>query len=198
MSDPVTIGDLAASALALAAPEVIKSAVGEAVKDAYKALKEKIAIWASGDVEALTNEPDSKGRQLTVAEKIDKQSPDDQSVVEALAKALMDALEARRQVIPRLPPRPASLGFRRISYRLVAISTPRQIFPSSRLCFELRSSASGVAQPVLREPILEWLSPSDAFDDGEPNSLQFSALGLSPCRNIVWTRRRSTQNPRVG
>ncbi len=133
MSDPVTIGDLAASALALAAPEVIKSAVGEAVKDAYKALKEKIAIWASGDVEALTNEPDSKGRQLTVAEKIDKQSPDDQSVVEALAKALMDALEARRQVIPRLPPRPASLGFRRISYRLVAISTPRQIFPSSRL-----------------------------------------------------------------
>lgn len=100
MSDPVTIGDLAASALALAAPEVLKSAVGEAVKDAYKALKEKIAIWASGDVEALAHEPDSKGRQLTVAEKIDKQSPDDQSAVEALAKALMDALEASERSHP--------------------------------------------------------------------------------------------------
>ena len=94
MPDPVTIGALAASALAMAAPEVLKSAVGEATKDLYKKLKKEVAAWAGGDVEALEQEPDSKGRQLIIAEKIDKQSPDYQSAVQGLAKALMDALEA--------------------------------------------------------------------------------------------------------
>ena len=42
MSDPVTIGALAASALAMAADAALKGAVGEAVKDGYKVLKEKI------------------------------------------------------------------------------------------------------------------------------------------------------------
>jgi hypothetical protein len=94
MPDLVTIGNLAASALAMTAPEVLKSAVGEATKDLYKRLKKEVAAWAGGDVEALEQEPDSKGRQLIIAEKIDKQSPDDQSAIQALAKALMDALEA--------------------------------------------------------------------------------------------------------
>jgi hypothetical protein len=100
MSDSVTIGAMAASALAMAADAALKGAVGEAVKDAYKTLKEKIAAWAGGDVEALAKEPDSKGRQLTVAEKIDKQSLGDQTDVQALAKALMDALEANERDQP--------------------------------------------------------------------------------------------------
>ena len=41
MFDPVTIGALAASALAIAAPEVVKSVVGQSVKDAYNALKDR-------------------------------------------------------------------------------------------------------------------------------------------------------------
>ena len=62
----------AASALAMAADAALKGAMGESVKDAYKALKEKVATWAGGDVEALVCEPESKGRQIIVAEKIDK------------------------------------------------------------------------------------------------------------------------------
>jgi hypothetical protein len=45
MSDPVTIGTLAASVLAMAAEAVFKSSVGEVVKDAYKNLKERIEAW---------------------------------------------------------------------------------------------------------------------------------------------------------
>ena len=100
MSDSVTIGMMVASVLAMAANAALKGAVGEAVKDAYKALKEKVAVWADGDVEALTNEPESKGRQVVVAEKIDQQSSDDLIAVQALAKALLDALEANEHNNP--------------------------------------------------------------------------------------------------
>jgi hypothetical protein len=100
MSDPMTIGALAASALAMGAEAVLKGGVGEAVKDAYKALKEKITTWASGDVEALANEPDSKGRQIIVSEKIDKQSPDNQNAVQTLAMALINAMEANESSHP--------------------------------------------------------------------------------------------------
>lgn len=100
MSDPVTIGSMAASALAMAAPEVLKTAVGEAAKDAYKALKEKIAVWAGGEVATLEAAPGSKGKQLAVAEIIDEQSPVDRDAIHALAKALMDALEASERSHP--------------------------------------------------------------------------------------------------
>ena len=62
MADPVTIGALAAATLSMAAKEVVKTGVGEAVKDAYKNLKSKIAAWAGGDVEALADEPESAGQ----------------------------------------------------------------------------------------------------------------------------------------
>ena len=53
MADPVTIGVLTASALAMAGEAALKGAVGEAAKDAYKALKNRVARWAGSDVEAL-------------------------------------------------------------------------------------------------------------------------------------------------
>lgn len=46
VAEPVTVGILAVSALAIAAETVIKGAVSEAVKDGYKALKERISLWA--------------------------------------------------------------------------------------------------------------------------------------------------------
>ncbi len=97
MIDPVTVGALAASLLAMAAKEALKTGVGEAVKDAYAKLKTKIAGWAGADVEALAKEPDSAGRQLTVAETINRQSPSDLAEVRTLALALNEALsEAAR------------------------------------------------------------------------------------------------------
>jgi hypothetical protein len=92
MTDPVTIGGLAASLLATAAPEALKTGVSEAIKDAYKALKAKIGGWAAADVEALAKEPGSPGRQLIVAEMINRQSPSDLAEVRTLALALNGAL----------------------------------------------------------------------------------------------------------
>jgi hypothetical protein len=53
MVDPVTVGSLVAGALSMTAEAVLKGTVGEAVKDGYKALKEKVSHWASGEVTAL-------------------------------------------------------------------------------------------------------------------------------------------------
>jgi hypothetical protein len=50
MPDPVTLGGLAALALSMTAESMLKGTVGEAAKEAYHALKNKIAQWAGGDV----------------------------------------------------------------------------------------------------------------------------------------------------
>jgi hypothetical protein len=92
MSDPVTIGTLAASVLAMAAETVLKSSVTEVVKDAYKKLKEKVAAWSRGDVETLEKMPTSISRQRVIAEEIDRQSPEDQAEIRRLAVALSEAL----------------------------------------------------------------------------------------------------------
>ncbi len=46
MPDPVTAGALVAWALGLGGEAIVKGAVGEAVKDAYQALRAKISTWA--------------------------------------------------------------------------------------------------------------------------------------------------------
>jgi hypothetical protein len=92
MSDPVTIGALAASMLAMTAQAVLKSGVGEVVKDVYGALKDKVKIWVGADVEALEKAPTSTLRQAVIAEEIDKRSPEDQADIKRLAVALSEAL----------------------------------------------------------------------------------------------------------
>jgi hypothetical protein len=94
MTDPVTIGMLATSALAMASDAALKGVVGEAVKDAYKALKDKIAHWAGADVDALEKAPASTARQSVVAEAVDGQPAEEQVPVKALAEALIAALKS--------------------------------------------------------------------------------------------------------
>lgn len=98
MTDQVTIGTLAASALAMASDEAVKGFVGEAVKDAYKKLKDKIAYWAGADVDALEKAPASTARQGLIAEAIDGQPSEEQTLVKGLAAELVAALksEARK------------------------------------------------------------------------------------------------------
>jgi hypothetical protein len=93
MADPITIGALTASVLAIGAEAALKGAVGEAVKDAYKALKEKVAGWAGADVEALENAPTSTARQAVVAEEIDRQPFENQATLRVLVDALIVALK---------------------------------------------------------------------------------------------------------
>jgi hypothetical protein len=99
MSDPVTIGYLVAQAVALAAPEILKTSVGEATKDAYKALKDKIAHWAGAEVAALEAAPSSKGKQLAVAELIDDRPEDERETLRAVVQALVEHLKKDAPVI---------------------------------------------------------------------------------------------------
>jgi hypothetical protein len=99
MTDPMTIGALVTSALATAAPEVVKSAAGETAKDAYKALKEKLWPSAAAEVATLEAAPGSKGKQLAVAEIIDARPADEQQALRALAEALLAQLKASAPAI---------------------------------------------------------------------------------------------------
>lgn len=96
MVDPVTavtVGSLVAGALSMTAEAVLKGAVGEAVKDGYKALKERVSHWASGEVTALEATPSSIGRQTVIAEIIDAQLEEDRKSLRALAEALVAQLK---------------------------------------------------------------------------------------------------------
>ena len=99
MTDPVTVGALVVGALSMAAEAVLKGAVGEAVKDGYKALKEKVSRWASGDVEELEKTPSSAARQAVIAEIIDAQSKEDQLLLRDLAEALVAKLKESARTI---------------------------------------------------------------------------------------------------
>jgi hypothetical protein len=93
MSDPATIGSIASIVLSIASEAALKGAVGEAVKDAYKALKEKISHCAAGDLEALERNPVSAPRRAVLAEVIDQLPETDKISVQALATALAEALK---------------------------------------------------------------------------------------------------------
>ncbi|MGC1862599.1 MAG: hypothetical protein WA733_16160 [Methylocystis sp.] len=99
MVDPITVGSLVAGALGMAAEAALKGTVGEAVKDGYKALKEKVSHWGPGEVAALEATPSSNGRQAVVAEIIDAQSEDDRNALRVLAEALVIKLKENAPAI---------------------------------------------------------------------------------------------------
>ena len=93
MPDPVTIGTLVASALAMAAEATLKGFVGESVKDAYSKLKEKICSWAKHDADALEATPASTARKAVIAEAVDLLPDDEKASLASLADELMMILQ---------------------------------------------------------------------------------------------------------
>jgi hypothetical protein len=91
--EPLTIGALVSLALGMAGEATLKGVVSETVKDAYKALKAKVAGWAASDVEALEKTPVSAARRAVVAEAINGQSEEQQSEARVLAQLLIAALK---------------------------------------------------------------------------------------------------------
>jgi hypothetical protein len=91
--EPITIGAAAASVLGMAGEALLKGGVGEAAKDAYKALKQKVAAWAHRDVEELEQTPASTARRNVVAEVIDAQPGPDREMVKILAERLIALLK---------------------------------------------------------------------------------------------------------
>ncbi len=113
MTDPATIGAFAASALATAAEAALNGAIGEAAKDAYKALKSRVAQWAGSDVEALEKTPASSARKAVVAEVIDGQPIEEQAALRMLVMELVAALKHGNMVgidIDRLEAMDVQLG----------------------------------------------------------------------------------------
>jgi hypothetical protein len=94
--EPITTGALAAAALSLGA-KVADTATGEIVKDAYKALKAKLASWASHDVAELEKTPDSQPRQAVLAEIVDKRPSEDQQLVRELAETVIRHLKPKSE-----------------------------------------------------------------------------------------------------
>lgn len=96
--DPITIGTLAAAALAAGATEAGKAVLGAAARDAYDMLKSVVAGWAAPDVDDLESKArkgaPTKAREAVVAETIDARPEPDRDEVRALAVALSEALKA--------------------------------------------------------------------------------------------------------
>ena len=99
MTDPVTVGTLVVGAFSLGGEAIVKSAVGEAVKDAYKALKTKMSIWAANDVGELEKTPVSNTRKAVIVEAIDRLSQEDQEVLRDLAQMLTGKLKEQAPMI---------------------------------------------------------------------------------------------------
>ncbi len=100
MSDPITLGIIAANMLAMGAETVLKTSITEAVKDAYKGLKILLARHAPQEVAALEAAPASKGKQLAVAEVIDEKGGADESEIRRLVALLAEAIEKAAQAQP--------------------------------------------------------------------------------------------------
>jgi hypothetical protein len=93
MTDPVTVGTLTASALAIAGRALLGSFAGESAKDLCRALKEKVAGWNGGDVKAPEDSTTSADWSLHVAKAVDGQSASDREAVRILAIQLVDAVK---------------------------------------------------------------------------------------------------------
>jgi hypothetical protein len=98
MTDPITIGALTASALALAGDAALKGAVGAGVKDAYEALKGRVKRWAGSEVKAVEHASDSQETRAVVAEIVDRQSLEEKAVIREFAEQLILALKNSRNV----------------------------------------------------------------------------------------------------
>lgn len=99
MADPVTIGAVVAWALSLGGEAIVKGSLGEATKDAYKALKTSVSRWAASDVGELEKAPASNTRKAVIAEMIDQLSRGDQEMLRDLAQTLTDKLKEEAPTI---------------------------------------------------------------------------------------------------
>ncbi len=97
MPDPVTIGALAAAALAAGAGAIGKSVAGAAATDAYNALKNALVPVSEKNVTKLEAAPEAEHRALSLAEDVDDLDADTQAKISVLANALRDALAADGQ-----------------------------------------------------------------------------------------------------
>lgn len=103
MPDPVTIGTLAAAALAAGAGAIGKSFAGAAATDAYNALKNALMPVSEKNVTMLEAAPEAEHRARSLAEDVDDLDADTQAKIKQLAEMLRKALasEGVNHAIPQ-------------------------------------------------------------------------------------------------
>jgi hypothetical protein len=84
----------------MASEAALKGSVGEAAKDAYEALREKISDWAANDVTALELNPTSAARRAIIAETVNTLPTHQQEAMRALAIELATTLKANAEQRP--------------------------------------------------------------------------------------------------
>ncbi len=99
MTDPVTTGTLVAWTVGMASEAALRGVVGEAVKDAYKALKVQVSRWAASDVVELEKNPNSVPRRALISEAIDGLSQNDRESLGKLAQTLVSRLKEQASAI---------------------------------------------------------------------------------------------------
>ncbi len=100
MSDPITAGTLAVTALALAGEAIVKGAVGEVVKDTYAKLKSMVRRHAPEEMRVLQAQPGSEPRRAMVVEVLDAlPQPETDELVDP-AQRLIELLEVEAEKHP--------------------------------------------------------------------------------------------------
>jgi hypothetical protein len=89
----IGIGILVADILAMGVETAFKGTINEAVKDAYRALKEKIAGKSPAEVASLEHMPSSRSRREVIAEIVDAEPANDQEDLRILAYNLAQRLK---------------------------------------------------------------------------------------------------------
>lgn len=99
MPDLITLGSLVAWVLATAGEAAVKGAVGEAAKNAYQALKEKMRLWAGDRLETLEKAP-AAAEQAVLAKEVDQRPATEKEDIRTLATKLIEALENQQRSGP--------------------------------------------------------------------------------------------------
>ncbi|MGN6085006.1 hypothetical protein [Trinickia sp.] len=94
MTDPVTAGTLAVTALALAGETIVKGMVGEAVKDTYNKLKALVLRHAPNELPLLEAQPSSESRRGMVIEVLDALPESESIELVEPARQLVQMLES--------------------------------------------------------------------------------------------------------
>lgn len=100
MVEPSTIGTIVSRVLSMASEAALQDGAGEATKDAYKALKQKVSCRAAFDVHALERNPTSAARRAVIAEAVDQLPELEKISVKTLATELTEALKTSAEQGP--------------------------------------------------------------------------------------------------
>lgn len=90
MPEPITIGAFVVGVLVKIAEAGVAELTKGAAREAYVALKSKVAEWVGAKVEVLEAAPDSEKLRREIAEAVNGQDAESQTLANSLAQAVIE------------------------------------------------------------------------------------------------------------